>query len=72
MPKLTTHVPKLCHHAKGQAFVKIAGQPILAWRNGQPLTYDTHDRLVLGPGNTSFPQKSSSSSGTQGRQRTFV
>jgi len=46
MPKLITHVPNLCKHLRGQAFVKIAGQQIWLGRYGQAQTQEKYDRLV--------------------------
>ena len=46
MPKLSTKMPKFCRHARGQAFVKIAGQQIWLGRYGEPATREKYDRLV--------------------------
>lgn len=46
MPKLSTKVPKLCRHARGQAFVKIGGQQIWLGRYGDPVAREKYDRLV--------------------------
>jgi hypothetical protein len=46
MPRLTTDVPKLCLHARGQAFIKVDGRQIWLGRYGDPLTQEKYDRLV--------------------------
>ena len=46
MPKLATKVPKYCRHARGQAFVKIAGKQVWLGRYGDPIAREKYDRLV--------------------------
>src|SRR5436309_1512169 len=46
MPRLTTDVPKLCRHARGQAFVKVDGRQVWLGRYGDPLAREKYDRLV--------------------------
>ena len=46
MPKLKNHIPKLCRHHKGQAFVKIDGSQVWLGRYGDALTQEKYDRLI--------------------------
>ena len=46
MPPQKTHVPKLCRHATGQAFVKVNGQQRYLGVHGDPATQERYDRFV--------------------------
>ena len=46
MPKLKNHIPKLCRHHKGQAFLKVGGQQVWLGRYGDPLTQEKYDRFI--------------------------
>ena len=46
MPKLKKTVPKMCRHARGQAFVKIDGEQIWLGPHGSPEAQENYDRTI--------------------------
>ncbi len=46
MPKLKTHVPKMCRHHRGQAFIKLGGEQIWLGPYGSQQAREAYDRIV--------------------------
>ena len=46
MPKLKKHIPKLCRHHSGHAFVKISGGTRWLGKYGSGEAQEAYDRLV--------------------------